>query len=1025
MGTFHSRPRIRPKNHSSGVLRTKKPVLMLFVSETGTMSGTGFSRRQFLKVAGLTGLTAVLNGCTDANRKLIPFVTAPEDIVPGEATWYATTCRECPAGCGMLAKNRDGRIIKVEGNPLHPVNTGKLCARGQASVQGVYNPDRYREPLKKDGKGKFVPISWEEAEKMVLDAVSPRTDKHSGGKTVFLSDLTGDSEKEMIGRFLTPLGPGSHVMYEPFAYEALRQANADIFGVDAVPAYRIDRADFLISFGADFLETWISNVGFARQFARFREPGKDGKNPFIYVGPRLSITGANADHWISVRPGDQYPVAYGLLNALLHENPTSVLTGGQSGNLKNMVGEFTPEAVERRTGVKKEVLRSLAAAFVRAKRPLALAQGMTCQDGHALKTARAANLLSSLKPESMEAIDFGAPSSLSNTVKAEEMNKWINLMKAGGVDVLFILRANPAFHLPVDWNFSEAMKQVRLVVSFSSFPDETSKLAHLIMPTHTFLESWGDYSPSPGTHGLMQAVMGPVFSTRPPGDILLSLGRSLEGEKTFPEKDFYEVVRRSWALMETKTSKVPGDGEAGWQEALKRGGSFRAESGVRPKPVKPTGSWTGTASAPEAPGDVAGEGLAFIAYPTVQFFDGRMANRPFLQELPDPITAVTWSGWAEINPKTAERLGVREGDIVTIRSESGTIEAAAHLYPRINPGTIAMPIGHGHTAFGRYAGSESGNPALLFKGSLDEAGGLIRSVPLVTVKRTGTSVTLAHTDGSADQHGRNIVRSIVWSDYVKETAGPPDVILPLSKGFSKERDFYPPHQHDAYRWCMAVDLDRCIGCGACVAACYAENNVSVVGRQQVIKGREMAWLHIQRYLEREEPFIRFLPMLCQHCDEAPCEAVCPVFAPNHSKEGINNQVYNRCIGTRFCNQNCPYKIRRFNWFLWKHDPPLEWQLNPDVTVRGKGVMEKCSFCIQRINEARIRARSENRFIRDGEVLPACVQTCPADALVFGNLKDPKSRVSAMVGEARAYQVLGELNTKPGVIYLKRITQRIL
>jgi len=989
------------------------------------MNGNGFSRRQFLKVAGLTGLSAVLNGCTDANRKLIPFVTAPEDIVPGEATWYATTCRECPAGCGMLAKNRDGRIIKVEGNPLHPVNTGKLCPRGQASVQGVYNPDRYREPLKKDANGRFVPVGWEEAEKIVLDAVSPAAGRRSGGKTLFLSDLTTGSEREMIGRFLAALGPGDHVMYEPFAYEALRQANADIFGIDAIPAYRIDRADFLISFSADFLETWISNVRFTRQFARFREPAENRKNPFIYVGPRLSLTGANADHWISVCPGDQYVVAYGLLNLLINETGTPALTGRQPESVRSMVGEFTPEAVERRTGVKKEVLRNLAAAFARARRPLALAEGMTYQDGQALRTARAANLLSSLKPESMEAIDFGSPHTLSNTVRAREMKQWTDLMKAGGVEVLFILRANPAFHLPVDWRFSEALKQVRLVVSLSSFPDETSKLAHLIMPTHTFLESWGDYSPSPDAQGLMQAVMGPVFSTRPSGDVLLSLGRSLKGEKAFPEKDFYEVVRRSWVSAGKRTPQTPEDDETGWQEALKRGGSFGARPGTRPKPVKPSGSWTGMTSPSETTGNVAGNGLAFIACPTIQFFDGRLANRPFMQELPDPVTQVTWTGWVEINPETASRMGVRQGDMVTIRSESGTVEAAAYLYPWIEPGTIAMPIGNGHTAFGRYAGSESGNPALLFGGGLDEAGGPLRSVPTVTVKRAGTSVALAHTDGSADQHGRNIVRSVTLANFAKEAANPPDVVLPLAKGFSKERDFYSPHRHDAYRWCMAVDLDRCIGCGACVAACYAENNVAVVGRRQVVKGREMAWLHIQRYMEREEPFIRFLPMLCQHCDEAPCESVCPVFAPNHSKEGINNQVYNRCIGTRFCNQNCPYKIRRFNWFLWKHDPPLEWQLNPDVTVRGKGVMEKCSFCIQRVNEARIRARSENRLIRDGEVLPACVQTCPADALIFGNLKDPKSRVSAMVGEARAYQVLGELNTKPGVIYLKRITQRIL
>ena len=987
------------------------------------MDKKGLSRRQFLKVASLTGLTAALNGCTDANRRLIPFVTAPEDIVPGEATWYATTCRECPAGCGMLAKNRDTRVIKLEGNPLHPVNTGKLCPRGQASVQGVYNPDRYREPLKRLPDGGFVPVSWAEAEKVVLDAMNSMG-TGSGRKILFLSDLTTGSEKEIIERFLAASGQRDHIMYEPYAYEALRRANADIFGFDAIPSYHIDRADFLVSFGANFLETWISNVGFARQFTRFREPGTKGKNPFIYVGPRLSVTGANADHWMRVPPGGQYAVACGLLNILLSENIWGGLSRDQLDKAKNMATGFTPRAVAERTGVKEEALKSLAAAFMKAERPLVLAEGMTYQDPEALVTARAANLLSGLRPGSMEAIDFSAPSSLSGVLRADEMKKWVTVMRDGGVEILFILRTNPAFHLPRAWRFSEALKSVRLVVSLGSFPDETSGLAHLVLPANTFVESWGDYSPSPDIYGLLQPVMAPVFSTRSPGDILLSLGRKLRGEKVFPEKDFYEVIRRSWASKGGRAGSSHADTETGWQDALKRGGSFGA-SGTRPKPVRSATSKASTLTPPEISAKQSRQGLSFISYPTIQFFDGRMANRPFMQELPDPITAVTWSGWVEINPETARRLGVRNGDLVAIRSDAGTVQAAAHLYSGIDPETIAMPIGHGHTAFGRYARSEAENPSILCAGALDEAGGLLHALSQVQVTKKGASVVLAHTDGSSAQHGREIVRSITWDRYTKEAGSAPDVVLPLSRGFEKERDFYPPHAHDAYRWCMAVDLDRCIGCGACVGACYAENNVSTVGRQQVIKGREMAWLHIQRYVEKEEPFIRFLPMLCQHCDEAPCEAVCPVFAPAHSKEGINNQTYNRCIGTRFCSQNCPYKVRRFNWFTWEHDPPLEWQLNPDVTVRTKGVMEKCSFCIQRINEARIRARSENRLIRDGEVLPACAQTCPADALVFGNLKDPKSKVSVMVSEARAYQVLGELNTKPGVIYLKRITQHIL
>ena len=984
------------------------------------------SRRKFLKAMSVTGMTALLNGCSDATRKLIPYIAAPEDIIPGEATWYATTCRECPAGCGILAKNRDGRVIKVEGNPLHPVNTGKLCARGQASVQGVYNPDRYQGPFKRmPNSNRLVPITWDEAEKTVLAALASTLPHGRGQRAIFLTDLTTGSEQSMIRRFLQAMGSDRHVMYEPMAYEALRQANADIFGFDAIPFYRIDTADFLISFGANFLETWVSNVQFARQFARFHEPGKDGRNLFIYVGPRLSVTGANADHWISVPPGGESLVALGLLHMLLKKNHAPALDQDGKGRLKAAVKDFTPQVIAERTGVRTEVLDNLASSFMRARKPLVLAEGTGCGDLRAFDTAIAANLLCSLAPETLETIDFSNIAALSNVARGGDIKEMAERMHAGEVDILFILRANPVFHLPLGWRFSEALKRVRLVVSLSSFPDETSEMAHVILPAHTFLESWGDHVPWTGIRGLMQPVTGSMFNTRTVGDILLSLGKSLKGAGIFPEKDFYEVLRRSWDISGEKVASQANP-ETAWEEALQRGGfwSLRKKEPIKPARVSVPLDQPFSPLSPAGPREPVQQHLSFISYPTIQFFDGRTANRPFLQELPDPTTSITWGGWVEIHPETAHRLNIQEGDLLQVRSEFGSIQAPAYLYPGVWVDTLAMPIGHGQSSFGRYANSETGNPVHVCSGDLDGAGGMIRAMPFVTVTKTGKSVRLANTDGSGYQHGRNLVRSISWREYASTTAEPPDVVLPLPEGFRKERDFYPSHTHDIYRWCMVVDLDRCIGCGACVVACYAENNIGVVGRNRVLMGRQMSWLRIERYFEQPDPLIRFLPMLCQHCDEAPCESVCPVFAPNHSREGINNQVYNRCIGTRFCNQNCPYKVRRFNWFTWTHDPPLEWQLNPDVTVRTKGVMEKCSFCIQRIVEAKMKAKRENRIVRDGEFAPACVQTCPTDALIFGNLKDPESRVANLVRLSRAYQVLGDLNTKPGVIYLKKITQNV-
>jgi molybdopterin-containing oxidoreductase family iron-sulfur binding subunit len=972
-----------------------------------------FSRRQFLKTLGLAG-TATLAGCSEPVRYLIPYVIPPEDIVPGEATWYASTCRECPAGCGMLVKNRDGHVIKVEGNPQHPVNTGKLCPRGQASVQGIYNPDRYTQPMARDGRGRLSPVSWEEALKRAVGGLRGAGQK----KTVFISHLMTGAEQDLASRWSKALG-GQHMVYEPFAYEPLRQANQVVFGTAQIPNYHIEQADFLISFGANFLETWISNVQFTRQFAAFHEPKQNQKNFFVHVGPRLSMTAANADRWVSVPPGGERYVALGLLRLLIQGGKA----GAQGAGIPEGVSAFTPEVVQERTGVKKDVLAALAAQFSRARRPLALAEGMAFQDPNAVETAVAANLLCTLSPGSRELLDFSNAVSLSQTAPASDVKALRDRMAAGGVGAVVFYRANPVYSLPASWEFEKALAKVPVVISFSSFPDETTQYATLILPADTFLESWGDYSPQTRVTGLLQPAMGRLFNTMPLGDILLFLGKALAGPAKFPEKDSYEVLRNGW---EQKREKQAGalSGEAFWLQSVQRGGIW--ERGIGQAPVRGE-SFHFSFSAPFVPHAEQKPGkFDFFAYPTIQFFDGRLANRPWLQEMPDPVTMITWSGWVEIDPETAKKMNIGKGDVLAIHAGGKTIEAPAFPYIGIRPGTLAMPVGQGHAkAFSRYVACDAtGNPHDLLSGNLDSSGGLVRSLPSVTIEKTGRSAVVANADGSAYQHGRRLAKSLSYKEYRETLGNAPEIAMPLPSGWKKEIDFYPIHLHVVYRWGMVIDVDRCIGCQACVMACYAENNVAIVGQKDFFMGREMSWLHIERYFEQEQPFVRFLPMLCQHCDSAPCESVCPVFAPNHNKEGINNQVYNRCIGTRDCNQNCPWKVRRFNWHLWKYDHPLEWQLNPDVTVRQQGVMEKCSFCIQRIIHAKTVATSEGRKVKDGEFTTACAQTCPADAITFGNLMDPESRVSKLLTQARAYQVLGGLNTKTAVIYLRKITHEV-
>jgi anaerobic selenocysteine-containing dehydrogenase len=680
-----------------------------------------FSRRQFLKTLGLAG-TAALAGCSEPARHLVPYVIPPEDIVPGEATWYATTCRECPAGCGILAKNRDGHVIKVEGNPQHPVNSGRLCARGQASVQGLYNPDRFTQPMLKDAGGRLRPVSWDYAIKTAAEEIGKAGQK----KVVFISHLMTGSDADLAKRWADVLN-GQYIVYEPYAYEALRKADQTVFGTDRIPDYRIDRSDFLISFGANFLETWVSNVRFTRQFSAFHEPKQNRKNFFVYVGPRLSMTAANADHYIPVPVGGERYVALGLLN---------MLTGpGSSAGTKIPadISAFTPGVVEAKTGVRPDTLKKIAGYFSRARRPLALAEGLGFQDPSALETAVAANLLCTVSPGSRELLDFSNFMSLGDVASHSDIKRLIDDMAGGKIGALILYQANPAYSLPAAWGFETALSRVPVVISLSSFPDETTAHASLVMPSNTFLESWGYYSPQANVTGLLQPVMGTFFNTRQFGDILLALGKTMAGQEDFPEKDSYELLRNAWR------EKGNASSEADWQNNLRQGGSFDRDKKGQPARGKGTGF---SFSVPEAPGAAKTAIFDLFTYPTIQFFDGRLANRPVLQEMPDPVTQVAWNGYVEINPETARKMGIKQGDVLELNANDRVIRAPAFPYIGIPEGSLAMPLGYGHTpGFSRYTPAGAAmNPKYLPSGLIDAAGGIVRTISGMTVRKTGTSM---------------------------------------------------------------------------------------------------------------------------------------------------------------------------------------------------------------------------------------------------------------------------------------------
>jgi molybdopterin-containing oxidoreductase family iron-sulfur binding subunit len=902
----------------------------------------------------------------------------------------------------MLVRNRENHVVKCEGNPVHPINQGRLCARGQAALHGLYDPDRIKGPMRR-GVGGFDRVGWKDA----LDAVGSMLRRRS--RIAFISTLETGSFDALVRAWLGALGSSRYLIYEPINYESVKSA---VGGV--VPTFNIAGSDYLISFAADFLETWISPVEYAVEFAAMREIRNNSRARFVYVGPRVSMTAANADERIIVPPGSEAAVALAIASEL---GAAEIPSG------------FTANEVGERLKIDPGRIRRISRELRNASAPLVLPGGDT-------QTARTVMFLNSISGSSL--VNPGRPHAVTNIASRADMRAFIADMDRGMIDVLMIYGSNPVYSLPAADHFLDALKRVPNVISISSYMDETSTHADWILPSNTPLESWGDYVPYADVVNLMQPTMGAVFDTSPHGDTLIALAErsGVDTATTFRANNYYEYVR----LRNGASSPV-------WEGGVQIGGRWSGAPAPailsipsvddQPAPINglaasPSGPIFSPNGAPASPPTSATAVSAVIGtvevgdvtitqvkdkyfihtYPNIYLYDGRGANRWWLQEMSEPVIKGVWGTWAEMHPDTARKLGVRGDDVIEISNGSAAISVPVYLWPGTAPDTISVPIGEGHTDYGRFANGVGANVLRL----------LSTEVPIASVKKTGESQEVLRRRGSTGQYGRNIALTTVLGQSIHRE----HVSLPLPEGV-KYTDFYGAHTHQDHRWAMVVDMDRCIGCNACVAACYAENNIAVVGPDGIRRKRGMEWLRIDPYIDwkRSSDPILFQPMLCQHCDNAPCESVCPVFAAAHNEEGVNMQVYNRCVGTRYCSNNCPYKVRRFNWFDYKWPEPLNWQLNPDVTVRCRGVMEKCTFCWQRIREAEIVAKREGRTLRDGEVIPACVETCPTGVYTFGDLKDPKTEVSRIIRyDPRAYQVLQEpLNTRPAVIYLKRVVEK--
>ncbi|MBI2080545.1 MAG: molybdopterin-dependent oxidoreductase, partial [candidate division NC10 bacterium] len=711
------------------------------------------NRRDFFKVVGIGGTAAAMVGCgTEPPETLVPYLIPPEEIVPGRATWYATVCRECPAGCGVLAKTVEGRVIKVEGNPDHPASRGGLCARGQASLQGLYNPDRIRQPHRRKADGSLEAIPWEEGERVLAEHLAAL--KGQGGRIAFVTPLLTGSLDRLIESWLGAVG-GRRVRYEAVAHEAHCTASRLAFGLEAIPFYDLEPARVVLSFGADFLETWLSPVEHARQFAAARAYRQGRIGRFAYIGPRLSLTGANADEWIAARPGTEGLLALGMLHTILAERLAAPLPGAEKEALARLVAPFTPAAVAERADVSGDKVRVLARAFARLRPSLALADG---RGTGGTATCLAVHLLNYVVGNLGQTVRFGPTAAAGRTSAYREMRELLLAMEGGKISLLLLSGVNPLFTLPEGARFQEAVRKVPLVVSFASFPDETAAAAHLILPEHTFLEAWGDHEPWDGVRGLQQPVMRPLYDTRSPGDVLLAVAKRLGMAKAFPWDDFAAYLREQWRDVHRRLPPAE-EFETFWGQALQRGGLFTpvASRPVRLNPAVLRHRFE--FEAPESAGEP--EGFTLIPYPSPAFYDGRLANRPWLQELPDPLTQNVWDTWVEVHPTDAQRLGVGQGDVLRLESPSGRVELPAHLSGGVRPGTVAVPVGQGHTVFGRYAAGRGANPIPLLSPEPEAAsGGLPWLANRVTVRPTGRRQPLVSVAGSDRPHDREIIQSV-------------------------------------------------------------------------------------------------------------------------------------------------------------------------------------------------------------------------------------------------------------------------
>jgi MoCo/4Fe-4S cofactor protein with predicted Tat translocation signal len=932
-----------------------------------TDTETKFDRRDLLKVMAASAAFAGLSGCTKLpTQKIVPYVRQPEEIIPGKPLFYATATTLGGVATGILVESHMARPTKIEGNPDHPGSLGSADAFAQASILGLYDPDRSQAEIHDGRIG-----SWAAFQDELATALG--TEKGTGGAGVRLltGTVTSPTLGDQINTFLKAYPSAKWVQYESVTRDNVLEGAKLAFGEYVNTVYRVDQADVIVALDSDFLTSGPGSVRYARDFAtKRRVEGPESKMNRLYaIESTPTNTGAMADHSLRMKASDIEGFARALAQAL---------------GIGGIVGASAAPGVPAGwiAALAKDLKQHSGAAVVVAgdqQPPIvhALAHAMNQALGSVNKT-----------------VYYTDPIEVSPANQWESIGQLAADIRAGSVTTLLIMGSNPAYDAPADLGFGEILPKVPFTARLGLYEDETSALCHWHVPQAHELESWGDARAYDGTVSVIQPLIAPLYGGKSEVDFLAVLN----GQSS---KSSHDLVHDYWQAQRSSVARF----DSYWEKTLRDG--VVADTALPPKQVslKPGIGSEALAATPQ--------GLEIVFRPDRTIWDGRFANNGWLQELPKPLTRLTWDSVAMLSPKTAERLGIRGEDAVELKYQGRTIVAPAWVMPGHADESVTVFLGYGRRRVGR-VGNGTGFDA-----------GWIR--PLATpwistgleIRRTGKRWALAATQTQNTMEGREPLRVATLDEYQKNPkfAQAEAVENPLS--------LYPNEwKYEGNAWGMAIDLNACTGCGACVVACQAENNIAVVGKEQVAIGRAMHWIRVDRYYEGavDDPGTYHQPVLCMHCENAPCEVVCPVAATVHSPEGLNEMVYNRCVGTRYCSNNCPYKVRRFNFYLYSDwdTPSLFGMRNPNVSVRSRGVMEKCSYCVQRINAVKIDAEKDDRPIRDGEIVTACQQTCPSQAIVFGNINDPNSAVAKLKAKNRNYKLLEELNTRPRTTYLAKL-----